>query len=113
MQLILKDCVVFENWRGGRGSDGKSFNKYDPATAKWEQFWVSDTGTTTHYQGSFSEGAMRFTATAGAQTIHLTFSKLPDGSVRQLSELSADGGKRWAVQYDFTYRRKQGGAPAS
>ena len=29
VRLILKDCVVFENWSGLQGGDGKSFNKYD------------------------------------------------------------------------------------
>ena len=32
VQLILKDCVVFENWHGLQGGDGKSLNKYNNVT---------------------------------------------------------------------------------
>jgi hypothetical protein len=36
----------------------------------------------------------------------MTLSALPTGEVRQLSEQSLDGGKSWAVGYDFTYARR-------
>src|SRR3712207_1307780 len=35
VQLILGDCVVFENWTGAGGYTGKSFNLYDARTRKW------------------------------------------------------------------------------
>src|SRR5918992_3271668 len=44
VQLILGDCVVFENWTGARGSSGKSFNVYNAATGKWRQTWVDNSG---------------------------------------------------------------------
>ena len=59
VRLILKDCVVFENWSGLQGGDGKSFNKYDPVAHQWEQFWVSDSGTTNYFKGSLIDGEMR------------------------------------------------------
>jgi len=37
--------------------------------------------------------------------LRLTFSPLPDGVVRQHSELSIDAGKTWKTQYDFHYHR--------
>src|SRR3954471_9042811 len=37
VQLILGDCVVFENWTGAGGSTGKSFNLYDAQARKWKQ----------------------------------------------------------------------------
>jgi hypothetical protein len=112
VRLILKDCVVFENGSGLQGGDGKSFNKYDPVTRRWEQFWVSDRGTTNYFKGSLVDGQMRYvyeSPTPGGGTLirHLTFSKLPDGSVRQLSERSTDAGKTWATEYDFVYQKKQ------
>ena len=113
VRLILKDCVVFENWSGSQGGDGKSFNKYDPVAHRWEQFWVSDSGTTNYFKGSLVNGEMRYVyemppaPSRGMLTRHLTFSKLPDGSVRQLSERSTDAGKTWATEYDFVYMKKQ------
>ncbi len=111
VKLILKDCVVFENWSGLQGGDGKSFNKYDPVAHRWEQFWVSDSGTTNYFKGSLVDGQMRYvyeqpTSSGGTLIRHLTFSKLPDGNVRQLSERSTDAGKSWATEYDLVYVKK-------
>ncbi len=112
VQLILKDCVVFENWRGLGGSDGKSLNKYNNVTHQWEQFWVSDGGTTNLFKGSLVDGEMRYVFEAPARSggtfvRHLTFSKLADGSVRQFSQGSTDAGKTWITEYDFVYVKKQ------
>lgn len=112
VQLILKDCVVFENWQGLQGGAGKSFNKYDPVTKRWEQFWVSDSGTTNYFKGALVDGEMRYVleATAGPAgpfVRHLTFSRLPEGKVRQLSERSTDAGKSWTTEYDLVYAKRQ------
>jgi tetratricopeptide (TPR) repeat protein len=111
VQLILKDCVVFENWKGLAGGSGKSFNKYNNVTKEWEQFWVSDTATTNYFKGALVNGEMRYTLempAPGGGTLmrHLTFSKLPEGKVRQFSEGSTDGGKTWNTEYDFVYVKK-------
>ncbi len=115
VDLILKDCVVFENWNGieGDGDAGKSFNKYDPPSGKWEQFWVADTGTTTYFIGELVDGEMRYThehKLKDGRTLlrHLTFSRLPQGKVRQVSQRSMDGGKTWVTEYDFTYVPRKG-----
>ena len=112
VQLILKDCVVFENWRGLAGGSGKSFNKYNNLTNQWEQFWVSDGGTTNYFKGSLVDGAMRYSLempgpSGGTLMRHLTFTPLDGGKVRQFSEGSTDGGKTWNTEYDFVYVKKQ------
>ena len=114
VQLILKDCVVFENWRGMTGDTGKSLNKYNNLTHEWEQFWVSDSGTTNYFKGSLVNGEMRYTlemptSSGGTLLRHLTFSKVSEGKVRQLSEASTDGGKTWSTEYDFVYVKKEPG----
>ena len=108
VQLILKDCVVFENWTGLTGGDGKSFNKYNTSLKKWEQFWVADNGGTIHFVGELVDGEMRYLEAPGPKKVtqRLTFSKLPDGKVRQLGEQSSDGGKTWTTGYDFVYVKK-------
>jgi FimV-like protein len=110
VQLILKDCVVFENWRAlAGGSEGKSLNKYNSSSKKWEQFWVADNGGTTHYIGELKDGAMAFVEALSPKPVtqRLTFSKLSDGRVRQLGEQSSDGGKTWTIGYDFIYVKKK------
>jgi tetratricopeptide (TPR) repeat protein len=112
VQLILKDCVVFENWSNLNGGAGKSLNKYNPVTRQWEQFWVEDDGTTNYFKGSLVNGEMRYvfetpSKSGGTLVRHLTFSKLPDGRVRQLSVSSTDAGKTWVTEYDFVYAKRQ------
>lgn len=111
VQLILKDCVVFENWTDVTGGQGKSLNKYNPTSKKWEQFWVEDNGATNYFVGSLVDGDMRYELTlprkdGGTLGRHMTFSRLPNGDVRQYSQGSTDGGKTWSTEYDFTYRRR-------
>jgi hypothetical protein len=108
VQLILKDCVVFENWTGLTGGSGKSFNKYNTSRKKWEQFWVSDSGGTIYFVGELVNGSMAYVEDAGPKTTiqRLTFTKMPDGRVRQLGEQSSDGGKTWTTGYDFYYVKK-------
>lgn len=107
----LDGCLLIENWQAVLGGSGKSFNTYNAGTHQWQQFWVSNTGTVTSYQGEFRDGAMRFSGTqnqrsGGPLPVRLTFTALPDGRVRQMGEISTDGGATWSVGYDLYYARK-------
>jgi tetratricopeptide (TPR) repeat protein len=111
IQLILGDCVIYENWTGGNHS-GKSFNAFDKDDGKWIQTWVDDQGDVTRFvNGELKDHALRFEAkkkSSDGKTIdkHLTFFDLGEGRVRQFAELSSDGGKTWTTEYDFLYIRK-------
>lgn len=111
VQLILGDCVVFENWTGAGGFAGKSFNFYNPQKGKWQQTWVDAVGGVLEFTGEYKDGKMLYTAETVSQntkTLHrLTFFNLPTGRVRQLWEQSTDGGKVWSVLFDGTYVRKK------
>jgi hypothetical protein len=109
VQKILGGCVILENWTGS-ASQGKSFNVYNSALQKWQQYWVDDSGTATVYTGELIGNQMRYIAAAGAQNGNverrLTFTQLNDKRVRQLGESSSDGGNTWTVAYDLFYVRK-------
>lgn len=112
VQLILNDCVVFENWTGASGSTGKSFNLYNAQTRKWKQVWVDNQGNMLEFTGEFKDGAMRYSGESIAQNgqpvlDRLTFFPLAEGRVRQLWEQSADKGKTWNTVFDGTYIRKK------
>lgn len=112
VQLILGDCVVFENWTGARGGEGKSFNLYNAAAGKWQQTWVDNSGNRLEFAGEYKDDQLRFTGETsgpnGRKTLErLTFTKLPGERVRQFWEQSADGGKTWTVAFDGTYIRKK------
>lgn len=111
VQLILGQCIIFENWTGGSGTSGKSFNIYDANDKKWHQSWVDDKGTFTHYIGGIQDGKMVLVADTiveGKKTLaKMTFSKLPNGDVRQFGENSTDEGKTWVTEFDLIYSRKK------
>lgn len=111
VQLILGQCAIFENWTSGSGSSGKSFNIYDAKDKKWHQTWVDDKGTFAHYIGGLQDGKMVIVAdnsAAGKKSLaKMTFSKLPNGDVRQFGENSVDDGKTWTTSFDLTYSRKK------
>lgn len=110
IQLILGQCVIFENW-STPVSSGKSFNIFNNADKKWHQTWVSDKGNLTHYVGGHVDGKMVLDSESvvnGKKVINrMTFSKLADGSVRQHGETSSDERKTWATTFDFTYVKKK------
>ena len=108
IQLILKDCIIFENWNTPVSS-GKSFNLYDVKDGKWHQTWVDAAGSMVHYVGGLEGDKMVLTSesvTNGKKSIgKMTFSKLRDGNVRQNGETSSDEGKTWTTTFDFKYVR--------
>lgn len=111
VQLILGQCIIFENWTSGAGSNGKSFNIFDVSDKKWHQTYVDDKGTFSHYIGGLVNGEMVITAentSNGKKTLaKMTFSKLPNGDVRQHGENSTDDGKTWTTTFDLTYSKKK------
>jgi hypothetical protein len=114
VEKILGGCVIFENWTGAGGSEGKSFNLYDATKKRWQQTWVDASGGLIEFHGELREGNMCYTTqspTLGPdgqvlETLgRMTF--FPQGaSVRQLWEQSVDGGKTWIVAFDGLYSRK-------
>ena len=111
IQLILGQCIILENWSGGGGSNGKSFNIYDTNDKKWHQTYVDDKGTFAHYIGGLVDGKMVMiadTMPGGKKALaKMTFSKLENGDVRQFGENSTDDGKTWTTAFDLIYSRKK------
>jgi hypothetical protein len=112
VERILDGCVLMENWVGGQGGAGKSFNVYDSQSRSWEQTWVDNAGGVVHFFGTFADGKMSLAGTTygakgEAQPTTLTFWNNADGTVRQLWESSADKGKTWTVLFDGLYKRKK------
>jgi tetratricopeptide (TPR) repeat protein len=115
IELILGDCVVQENWTsaGNIGYSGKSYNIYNAAVKRWEQYWVDNAGGNIFFYGGLQDGVMDYWTDEIPQLDgkklkrHLQFIKLGPDKVRQFSQGSNDGGKTWFAEYDFTYNRKK------
>lgn len=98
-------CVLQEHW-SAPGETGSSFNLYDFRSKKWHQTWVDNHGTLLLLDGGLEkDGSMLLQSPGGSQRIR--YSRLPDGRVRQLWEVSADAGKSWKVQFDGYYSKKK------
>jgi hypothetical protein len=102
-------CVVLEQWTGTAGTTGSSFNIYTPATRRWHQIWVDNSGTLLQLEGEFVDGAMRLhghgLTAKGPMLNRITWTPRPDGTVRQFWEISTDNGKTWQPSFDGSYRK--------
>ena len=108
---ILGGCAIQENWAGGVGDTGKSFNWYNTVTREWQQTWIADQAYSTEYRKGKLEGnnlillADSYSAQGAPVTIRLTFTNLDPNRVRQHFEQTADSGKTWVTTTDLIYVR--------
>jgi tetratricopeptide (TPR) repeat protein len=111
IQLILDECVVFENYEALINYSGKSLNTWDAGEKRWEQYWSDTTGTGRFFTGNLADGKMVLATEFeqnGAKVINrMTYSKEGPDRVRQFIETSLDGGKTWAPGYDGMYIRRK------
>ena len=108
IELLLRECVLMENWQPISGIPGKSFNMYNASEKKWRQTYVDASGTLLEfYDGEYRGNKMQFKMKSGPDsTLHkLTFFKINDKEIRQLGELLKGKGSDWQVEYDLTYKK--------
>ncbi|MGZ3403683.1 MAG: hypothetical protein ACXWKN_11185 [Phenylobacterium sp.] len=106
-------CGVRENWMPkAPNGDGGSLSIYVPAQKGWRQTWIDSSGAYVDFKGGWDGHAMVLTgdwplAADKPQIVRMTYTRNPDGSVRQAGVASTDGGKTWTPSFDFTYRKAQ------
>lgn len=108
IRAVAGGCGLEESWTGTGGSDGTSLNYYDPSDGRWHQLWVGSGGLILHLSGGLEGGDMVLSGerTADGERIRdrITWSPLEGGEVRQLWEVSRDGGDTWTPAFDGRYR---------
>ncbi len=109
----LEGCALYERWRANpaSGSYGHSVNRFDPATGKWRQLWIDANGNQTDYEGEVTADGLRFTGvvvppTGAGQRSEMTFTRQPDGSVRQFIRSSPLDREEWTIAFDAMYVRR-------
>jgi len=110
IQLMLGECVIYENWTSAQPQiySGKSFNLYNTATGKWMQTWVDDKGAVLEFiDGEYKDNKLVFVTKPNAknQITRLTFFNMEPSLVRQLFEVTTDDGKTWTTTTDLYYNR--------
>jgi len=112
---ITRECggyALRESWVGAGGGKGTSLNAWDRSSELWRQTWVDSSGLVLQLAGGLLEdGGMLLEgvrpATDGAEVRHrVLWRPRTDGTVQQTWESSTDGGARWQVVADLTYRHK-------
>ncbi len=107
---LLAGCALREEWTGASGTRGTSLNAYDPASKRWRQTWVDDSGTVLVLEGRFQGGRMVLEGELPAESGRLakqriTWTPQSGGGLRQQWESSVDGGRTWKTEFDGTYRK--------
>lgn len=115
IEAVLDGCAVTERWTSSSGGEGRSLFYFVPATDTWKQVWV--TGSATAPGGvkektlvaEHDDGGVVFQGEiplSGGRSYldRTTLTPSPDGTVRQLIEISTDGAT-WRTTFDATYRR--------
>ncbi len=108
---VANGCAIQERYSQSIGPGGKpmryegrSYSAYNDVDARWHQFYVDTAGAAFNYVGTRSgSGAISLTAQAGKRATRMTLRR-EGTTVRQIGEISSDGGATFAPNYDFTYR---------
>lgn len=111
IEKLYGGCVLRENWSSD-GFRGGSLNSWWKGDGRWHQTWMDQNGAFRHFIGGLQNGKMVMTAEQPSQRepgktvlVRLTFTPNADGTVRQYSDFSTDGGSTWQLRYDYLYRR--------
>ena len=104
-------CAILEHYKQKDGYTGTSVNFYDATLHRWRQTWVDAAGTVGEFHAEAGMNVMAFTGethrVSGERILRrMTISLEADGTVRQHSLASTDGGATWKPHYDFRYRRR-------
>lgn len=119
ISLILDSCIILEEWTSASLNNsiryaGKSYNTYNAAKKRWQQYWVDNAGGVTEYfNGQYANKKMLLETgnekqPDGTYKIQkMTFYNLGPDKLRQHGENSTDSGKTWKTDFDLEYRRKK------
>jgi len=97
-------CTLREEYQAPSGFAGTSLSFYDASTHLWHQTWVDNQGQVLHLNGGLVDGSMVLADPPEAKPMNrITWTPLPEHRVRQLWEVSTDGGETWAIVFNGLY----------
>ncbi|MAX70935.1 MAG: hypothetical protein CMC76_07495 [Flavobacteriaceae bacterium] len=106
----LNNKVIEENFQSLKYKyQGMSLNTFDSKLNRWEQFYVDNSGLKLHLFGNFEKNKMILSDCGefNQNCNRITWTDLPDITVRQEWEQSKDKGKTWVKVFDGHYKKRQ------
>jgi hypothetical protein len=116
MALVLEDCAIEEHWTvtdGRPNGNGIGLFTYSRLLGSWGYSWATDAGAATGFRGSQTRpGEMLYVTEkplpgGKVRLRHWTLTAQPDGTIRELSVGSEDGGATWMTEYDLKWVRQK------
>src|SRR4029079_8099371 len=84
IRSLLGGALIHEDWVSVLGWRAQRINFLHTERGEWEQLWVQDDGSLTHYtRGRFRRGTLTFRTGRGNGARKLSFQPLSNGWVRQ------------------------------
>jgi len=111
IEKVLNGCALWENWEPPPAiGHGKGLHVFNFTLEKWEQHWVTASGSVVNFYGEFKDGKMRYTTEPtlpnGTKATRVTtIYPIDKDTVRQHGDQTTDGGKTWTPVFDLTYYR--------
>jgi hypothetical protein len=116
---VLGGCAIEEHWTASGGDEGQSLFYYLSALDEWRQVWVTEHATRPggvkekREVERFPDGGLRFQGEIPLESgrsylDRTTLTPLDGDRVRQVIEISRDGGVTWRTTFDAIYERASG-----
>ncbi len=104
-------CAIFEDYVNPQANltPGRSISFYNPVTDRWYQTYVDNGGNIARLAStSWAAGAIVTESELLAPSVYrrVTWTLLGNGTVRQFSEYTLNGGSSFTTEYDLTYTRR-------
>lgn len=105
IRSILDGCAISEEWSGTGGFKGNSLNFYNADTKRWHQTWIDSQGQSLALEGELEAGSMTLQSVAADNMSRhrISWTALPDKSVRQLWQVREASGSEWKTLFDGHY----------
>ncbi len=110
IRRVARGCFLHEDYHSASGYAGESINWYDPKFGQWRQVWADSQGLILHLAGGLDAqgrmvlyGGERETSEGRRIRDRISWQPQPDGSVRQIWDISNDGGRTWRQIFSGLY----------
>ena len=103
-------CFLREQYHTAAGYTGSSINWYSPSDGLWRQIWIDNSGLVLRLEGELRGSDMVLSGhrrTPDGRLIwdRITWVPSPDGTVRQIWDVSTDEGHSWRNDFTGIYTR--------